>query len=135
MILTSFFFIEACIKIVSYGLITNGQHSYLKNGWNILDISVVLISVISYAFTSQKLKIVKIFRLLKVLRPLRVISKNKGLKIAIQALFMAIPSIINVIIVSVLFYLMFGIIGVYYFKGTFFRCYIDPVLPESILKD
>ena len=98
-ILTSFFLFEAMFKMISFGLVLNGQHSYLRSGWNCIDLLVVLISIVSYAFTSQKLKIVKVFRLLKVLRPLRVISRNKGLKIAIESLFMAVPSIINVIMV------------------------------------
>jgi hypothetical protein len=44
------------------------------------------------------------------------------LKIAIQALFKAIPSIFNVVVVSLLFFIIFGIIGINYFKGTFFSC-------------
>jgi hypothetical protein len=39
---------------------------------------------------------------------------------------MAIPSLVNVLIVSCLFYLIFGIIGVNFFKGTFFSCVFDP---------
>ena len=87
-----------------------------------IDFVVVIVSIISLAITSNKLKIVKILRLLRVLRPLRVISRNKGLRVGIQALFMAIPALVNVLIVSCLFYLIFGIIGVNYFKGSFFSC-------------
>ena len=97
--LTMFFLLEAFVKMLTFGLVNNGPNSYLRNGWNVIDITVVMISIISYGITSTKLKIVKIFRLLKVLRPLRVISRNKGLKIAIKSLFMAIPSIINVIMI------------------------------------
>ena len=35
---------------------------------------------------------------------------------------MAIPSLVNVMIVSLLFFLICGVIGVNYFKGTFFSC-------------
>lgn len=41
------FFIEAMILILSKGLIFNGPSSYLKNGWNILDFIVVIISFIT----------------------------------------------------------------------------------------
>lgn len=92
---------------------------------------VVIAAIISFSITSNKLKIVKILRLLRVLRPLRVISRSKGLKIGIQALFMAIPSIINVIIVSMVFFLIFGIIGVNYFKGTFFSCIFGDPFPDG----
>ena len=51
-VMTCFFFAEALMKIVSFGLLLNGPNSYLKNGWNIIDISVVLVSFLSYAFTS-----------------------------------------------------------------------------------
>ena len=93
----------------------------MKNGWNIIDLIVVLLSIFSFG-VSKKLKAAKILRVLKVLRPLRVISRNKGLKIGIQALFMAVPNIINVIIVSLLFYVIFAILCVNYFKGTFYKC-------------
>lgn len=108
------------LKIVAFGLFFNRNVAYLKNGWNVIDITVVVISLISFGITGDKLKIIKIFRLFRVLRPLRVISRNKGLRIGIQALFMAVPNIINVIIVSLLFYIIFGIIGVNYFKGQFY---------------
>ena len=35
---------------------------------------------------------------------------------------MATPNIANVTIISLLFFLIFGIIGVNYFKGTFYEC-------------
>lgn len=127
-ILTIFFLSESVFKIITYGFLFNKEQSYLRDGWNVIDFLVVIVSIISLAITSKKLMIVKILRLLRVLRPLRVISCNKGLKIGIQALFMAIPSLFNVLIVSCLFYLIFGIIGVNYFKATFFTCYFDPVL-------
>lgn len=131
-ILTAFFAAESVFKIISQGLIFNGKYSYLRTGWNVIDMVVVIVSIISLSITSNKLKIVKILRLLRVLRPLRVISRNKGLKIGIQALFMAIPSIINVIIVSMVFFLIFGIIGVNYFKGTFFNCKFGEQFISSI---
>lgn len=130
-ILTIFFSIESISKIIAYGFLFNKESSYLRNGWNIIDFIVVIISIISLIITSNKLKIVKILRLLRVLRPLRVISRNKGLKIGIQALFMAVPSLLNVIIVSMLFFLIFGIIGVNYFKGTFYRCTFGEQLGPS----
>jgi len=108
--------------VITYGFIFNGANSYIRNGWNIIDFIVVIFSLISLGIISTKLKIVKIIRLLRVLRPLRVISRNKGLRIGIQALVRAIPSIFNVIIISLLFFVIFSIIGVNYFKGTFFSC-------------
>ena len=50
--MTMFFLLEAISKIISFGLLRNGKNSYLKNGWNIIDLTVVLISIVSYGFTS-----------------------------------------------------------------------------------
>lgn len=82
-VLTALFLAESLMKIIAFGLMFNGEISYLRNGWNIIDFVVVVISIASLLVTGKKFKIVKIFRLLRILRPLRVVSKNKGLKIGI----------------------------------------------------
>lgn len=43
--LTSIFTIEAVGKIIAFGLYECGSKSYLRNGWNILDFFVVVITV------------------------------------------------------------------------------------------
>ena len=60
----------------------------------------------------------KIIRVLRVLRPLRLISKNEGLKLAINSFLLSFPSIGNLLVVCSLFYLLFGILGVSIFKGN-----------------
>lgn len=124
-VLTSFFIGEGLLKVISQGFFFN-ESAYLKNGWNIIDFLVVIISVVSITVTGNKYKFVKIFRLLRILRPLRVVSKNKGLRIGIQALIVAIPRLFNVTIISLLFFMVCGIIGVNYFKGTFYTCTFGP---------
>ena len=44
-ILTIIFAIEALIKIIALGFYWNGSKSYLKNGWNRLDFSIVLLTL------------------------------------------------------------------------------------------
>lgn len=44
------------------------------------------------------------------------------LQVVINALFAAIPGIGNVLVVSLLFWLIFGILGVQIFSGKFFKC-------------
>ena len=46
-----------------------------------------------------------------------------------NALFMACPDVANVSIISLLFFMIFWIIGVNYFKGKFFYC--DDELPDA----
>ena len=65
----------------------------------------------------------KALRTVRVLRPLRLISRNQNLKLVINSLIRSVPSIANVMLVSMFFYVLIGIIGVTYFKGAFFYCY------------
>jgi hypothetical protein len=66
----------------------------------------------------------KSFRTLRVLRPLRMIARNEGLKLVVNAIFMAIPAISNVIFVIVLVFLLFGAVAVSFFKGSFNSCQV-----------
>jgi Ion transport protein len=45
--------------------------------------------------------------------------------LAIKALINAVANVFNVLVISVLFYLLMGIIGVNYFKGQFSYCVLD----------
>jgi voltage-dependent calcium channel L type alpha-1D len=39
--------LEALLKIISNGFILNGDQSYLRMGWNIIDFVVVITSTVS----------------------------------------------------------------------------------------
>ena len=113
------------MKIIGYGFIFCGSKSYAKSYWNILDLVVILITMASYFTSRTNLNAIKVFRLIKVMRPLRAISKNAGLRISIQALGVALPGIFDILIVMLLFFFIFGVITLNYFKGLFHYC--DPV--------
>ena len=123
--LTTCFGIEAVMKIISEGFLFCGSTSYIRSGWNQLDFFVVILSIVSLSITTKNLNSVKILRLLKVLRPLRVIARNEGLKISLLALVLAIPGIINISIVALLINFIFGVIGMNYLKGKLFYCEND----------
>ena len=61
--------------------------------------------------------IIKVFRLFKILRPLRFITRIQTFNIAIRALSNAIFNVVSVLVISMLFFMIFGILGVNYFKG------------------
>lgn len=65
--------------------------------------------------------------MLRVVRILRLLNKNEGLQVAVKALFQAIPQILSITVIMLLFFLIFSIIGVSYFKGRFFYCFTDSV--------
>ena len=75
-------------------------------------------------------------RALRALRPLRVISRNEGLKLVVNSLFSSLPAMGNVMLVCGLFVLIFAILGVNFFKGRFYSCsfpYESSIKEEELL--
>mmetsp|Transcript_23030 Transcript_23030/g.22378 ORF Transcript_23030/g.22378 Transcript_23030/m.22378 type:complete len:238 (-) Transcript_23030:2853-3566(-) len=129
-ILTAAFTIECILKIIVFGFLFNHSDSYLRQGWNQMDFIIVTISLISLAMTDIDLNIIKLLRLLRILKPLRMISRNENLKLAVQSLLNSIPGVLNVMIISLLILILFGILGVNFYKGRFFYCNMD-FIPDS----
>lgn len=71
---------------------------------------------------NENLKVLRSLRTLRALRPLRAISRWQGMRIVVNALMYAIPSIFNVLLVCLVFWLIFSIMGVQFFGGKFFKC-------------
>ena len=96
------------------------------SGWNKLDFIVVISSLLNLTISGASiLKGLKALRTMRALRPLRIISRNEGLKLAVDALFRAIPELGNVILITGITLLLFSILGINFFKGTFFYCQIQ----------
>jgi len=68
------------------------------------------------------LKSLRSLRGLRTFRPLRMISRRPGLKLVVNALFEAIPEVMNILFLCMLFFLIFSIVAVNYLKGTFSAC-------------
>uniref|UniRef100_A0A6T8D018 Ion transport domain-containing protein n=1 Tax=Cryptomonas curvata TaxID=233186 RepID=A0A6T8D018_9CRYP len=120
-IFTLIFFCEMVLKIVSDGLILHPA-AYLRDAWNWLDFVVVVISMMA-AFGNSTSKNFKYLRTLRALRPLRVIKRNPGLKIAVNALLKSLPEMGNVSLVALFWLGMYALLGVQLFKGKFYKCY------------
>ncbi|XP_053359228.1 calcium channel, voltage-dependent, L type, alpha 1F subunit [Clarias gariepinus] len=118
---TSIFTVEILLKMMVYGAFLH-QGSFCRNWFNLLDLLVVSVSLVSFFLHSSAISVVKILRVLRVLRPLRAINRAKGLKHVVQCVFVAIRTIGNIMIVTALLQFMFACIGVQLFKGKFYRC-------------
>lgn len=121
-VVTCVFIIEVTLKCVAYGILYNGQESFLRNVFNIIDTLIIILSVISFVHSSMDLSFFKVMRICRVLRPIRLISKNNVLKTSIKALLEVIPNIINVLFISVFMLFIFSIMAVSFMKGLFYTC-------------
>jgi len=130
LIFTFLFSVEALIKIIAKGLMWNNLGPitpYLRSYWNLIDAFVVLAALIDLTLAwmglnMSSLQALKALRALRALRPLRMISRNEGMRLVVNALLASLPSMTNVLLVCSLFILIFSIMGVNFFKGSFHHC-------------
>jgi hypothetical protein len=92
---TSLFSLEVILKVVTYGLLCR-QQAYLRSAWNVLDFVVVVASIVNLAASALDIASLRSFRLLRTLRPLRMVSRNQGMKIICNALVLSLQAILNV---------------------------------------
>ncbi|KAL9928146.1 muscle calcium channel subunit alpha-1-like isoform 1-T2 [Glossina fuscipes fuscipes] len=118
---TAVFTVELLLKLIAYGFVLH-DGAFCRSAFNLLDLLVVCVSLVSIGFSSNAISVVKILRVLRVLRPLRAINRAKGLKHVVQCVIVAVKTIGNIVLVTCLLQFMFAVIGVQLFKGKFFQC-------------
>ncbi|XP_076763425.1 sodium voltage-gated channel paralytic isoform X10 [Xylocopa sonorina] len=119
-IFTVIFFLEMLIKWLALGF-----KMYFTNAWCWLDFIIVMVSLINFVASlcgAGGIQAFKTMRTLRALRPLRAMSRMQGMRVVVNALVQAIPSIFNVLLVCLIFWLIFAIMGVQLFAGKYFKC-------------
>uniref|UniRef100_A0A8C7YC86 Sodium channel protein n=1 Tax=Oryzias sinensis TaxID=183150 RepID=A0A8C7YC86_9TELE len=122
-VFTYIFILEMLLKWVAYGFV-----KYFTNAWCWLDFFIVDVSIVSLvanALGYSDLGPIKSLRTLRALRPLRALSRFEGMRVVVNALVGAIPSIMNVLLVCLIFWLIFSIMGVNMFAGKYGYCFND----------
>uniref|UniRef100_A0A668AE52 Sodium channel protein n=1 Tax=Myripristis murdjan TaxID=586833 RepID=A0A668AE52_9TELE len=120
-VFTYIFILEMLLKWVAYGFV-----KYFTNAWCWLDFFIVdvsIVSLIANALGYSDLGPIKSLRTLRALRPLRALSRFEGMRVVVNALVGAIPSIMNVLLVCLIFWLIFSIMGVNLFAGKYYYCF------------
>ncbi len=112
------------------------ETAYFKDFWNLIDCFIV-ISSLFYFFqillngnSNHSLKSLMVFRCFRSIRPLRMITRMKELKSLVTVLFLTVPAMGNLLIISLCFFLVFGILGVNFYKGLLGNC-SDPLYKNS----
>uniref|UniRef100_A0A452RDL8 Sodium channel protein n=1 Tax=Ursus americanus TaxID=9643 RepID=A0A452RDL8_URSAM len=120
-VFTYIFILEMLLKWTAYGFV-----KFFTNAWCWLDfliVAVSLVSLIANALGYSELGAIKSLRTLRALRPLRALSRFEGMRVVVNALVGAIPSIMNVLLVCLIFWLIFSIMGVNLFAGKYHYCF------------
>ncbi|KAM4642146.1 sodium channel protein type 2 subunit alpha-like [Discoglossus pictus] len=119
-VFTYIFILEVLLKWVAYGFV-----KYFTNAWCWLDFLIADISFIRLLADFSgfaEVRAIRSLRTLRALRPLRALSRFEGMRVVVNALIGAIPSIMNVLLVCLIFWLIFSIMGVNLFAGKFYEC-------------
>ena len=122
------FTIEMALKLVALG-----WRTYFTNGFNLLDFFCVLISWLTLLpGDASTLGALKSLRTLRGLRPLRLIKRVKAMQTVIEALVRALPAIGNVLLMLLIFWLVFAILGVQVFGGGLSSCWLFVPAPLTL---
>ena len=104
------FMVEAVIKILAeYPKIDR----YFKDGWNVFDFSIIIISLIPA--TGQLATLARLARLLRVLR---LISTLPELRLIVATLVRSIPSMIHVLLLMSIIFYVYGVAGYHLFHDV-----------------
>ena len=119
-----FYTLEALLKIIAFTFIS-AEDAYIKDYWNILDFSVVLVGWISFilerVMNGTKISGLAGLRAFRILRPLKTVKRFKGLKQLVTVLLASISHLGETTIVLVFVFLIFAIGGRQMWMGNFYR--------------
>ncbi|NWS56287.1 SCN5A protein, partial [Chunga burmeisteri] len=101
---------ECVIKILAL------RHYFFTSGWNIFDLAVVVLSLVSIGLsegfrTLFSPTLLRIFRLARIGRILRLIRKARGIRTLLFALLMSLPALFNIGLLLFLVMFIYAIVG------------------------
>ena len=96
-------------------LIALGCEGYWSDGWNQLDGSIVLLSIVDMIVTmlaagsGVKLSFLRVLRMLRIARVLRLMREWQGLYKIISTFMKAVPQMLNISILMFVFMIIFAL--------------------------
>jgi hypothetical protein len=121
LVFTLVFVVEFICRVMASGLIQT-KHAYLKSGWNIMDTVVLIFAIIEELKILDGGNVAKIMRLARALRPLRLVKRNAGMKMLIDALVGTLYPVVYVFLFACMTTFSFSLIGIGLFRNKMHRC-------------
>ncbi|EKX35351.1 hypothetical protein GUITHDRAFT_166006 [Guillardia theta CCMP2712] len=115
------FTVEFGCKIMANGLYFT-QTAYLKSGWNKMDTLVLMFAWIEESGVLTQGKLAKVVRMSRALRPLRLMKRNEGMRVVIDALISTLLPVWYVIIFAVFTFIVGALMAVGLFGGKLKYC-------------
>jgi voltage-gated sodium channel len=109
----SIYIIEAVLEIYAWRLL------YFKNGWNVFDFIIVIILLFPNVGIFSGIRSLRILNVFRSFATFRLISKFKQFRKIINAMILSLPGIGWTVVLMILMYYIFSIIGIHIFKDEF----------------
>ncbi|XP_044859349.1 sodium channel protein type 4 subunit alpha-like isoform X3 [Mauremys mutica] len=95
------------------------RHYFFTDGWNIFDLLVVILSLVSVgvAVVLKSPSLLRIIRLVRISRILRLIRQAQGIRTLLFTLLMSLPALFNIGLLLFLIMYIYAILGM-----SFFAC-------------
>ncbi|KAL6438032.1 hypothetical protein ACFW04_004358 [Cataglyphis niger] len=112
------FTVECVMKIIAYGFVAH-PGAYLRNGWNLLDFTIVVIGMISTVLMMLMKEgfDIKALRAFRVLRPLRLVSGVPSLQVVLNSILRAMVPLLHIALLVLFVIIIYAIIGLELFSG------------------
>lgn len=122
---------ECFMKLIAYGFILH-PGSYLRNGWNMLDFTIVVIGMISTALSNLMKEgfDVKALRAFRVLRPLRLVSGVPSLQVVLNSILRAMVPLLHIALLVLFVIIIYAIIGLELFSGKLHKSCFNNITGE-----
>jgi hypothetical protein len=125
---TAVFVLEALLKLVGYGC-----EDYLREGWNLFDLLVVLVAVgeklltvfAGVLFKGSLLRVVRLARAARVLRTLRLIHASRRLQTLLMTLLYSVPPLLNILLIFTILMFVYAVLGMELFSGVMWGDYLN----------
>jgi len=101
------FIVEIALKLFVYRL------DFFRSGWNVFDFTIVAIAAVPLAGPFA------VFRTLRILRTLRLLNNIPRLRFIIEAILHAIPSIGWIMVLLVIVFYIFAVLGTNFYGADF----------------
>ena len=115
-VFTLIYTVEMVIKLFAY------KRKYFHDGWNIFDFMIVMFAYTGllsfHIFNINYSVLTTIVRAFRILRVLKLIHQAKNLQRILNTFLLAIPELMNVGALLLLFLVLFAVLGVFLFSGV-----------------
>lgn len=122
-ILLIVYWLDVLVHMVADGVCMLPK-SYLRNAWNVLDISLLIgqVVVMVMEFAQDGEQYTSYMRVMRTLRSLRIVYYVQGMRVIFLDLLYGFPKMLDAVALNILVFVPFAIYGCYIFSGKFKLC-------------